>query len=76
MRANTVQSRPPENRMAIRTLCVLLNFGGTGTLSILSFRDSYRWFFSNVTDEDWTSRVCISEGTLLLREPRIDACVK
>lgn len=71
IRANTVQSSPPENKMAIRTFCESFNAGGIGTLRILDFRDSLRCVSSSLTDAVSAFRTCVSEEILLLNTPMI-----
>lgn len=52
IRARTVQSSPPENRIAIRTLCDLSMPGGTGTSRTLSLSDSRKWCLKEVSGVD------------------------
>ena len=73
-RATTVQSRPPENRMAILASDNDAR-GGTGTCSTRSRRDSVRWCRSCATDDDCRVSLLFSIGVVALKRAILETWV-
>src|SRR3569833_2194633 len=72
--ASTVQSSPPENRMASRTSQSGTEAGGSGMSKTRSRSDSARQSRSRDTDGDDRSSLLTAEGVATLNRPMLDTC--